>query len=313
MTRNAKRPSGPHKQVGVSENPTPTHVEIFEYARPRLLGVAYRILGSRADAEDAIQDTFLRWRETDIATVGSPGAWLTTACTRRAIDMLRAAYRSRVDYAGNWLPEPVHTLIDSEAEAQMELSSSLSTAFLLMLERLTPKERAAYLLYEIFEMSYADVAASLDMSEPACRKLVSRAKARIGDDQVRYQPPRERQEELLVAFEDAIRTGRPGDLAAMLASDVRLTADGGGKVAAAAGVIEGESVLAFLTERLSEWWAAYEWGITELNGARGLILKQEGKIVATVSFAFDRSDRVTDIFIVRNPDKLAGLGNTSIH
>jgi RNA polymerase sigma factor (sigma-70 family) len=313
MTSNARQPSGPRKQPGQSEDSTRTHVEIFEAARPRLLGVAYRILGSRAEAEDAVQDTFLRWQGTDIATVGSPGAWLTAACTRRAIDMLRAAYRSRVDYVGNWLPEPVHTLIDSEAEAQMELSSSLSTAFLLMLERLTPRERAAYLLYEIFEMSYADVAASLDMTEPGCRKLVSRAKARIGDDQVRYHPPRERQEQLLAAFEDAIRTGRPGNLATMLASDVRLTADGGGKVAAAAGVMEGEPVLAFLTERLSEWWAAYEWSFTELNGAPGLILKQEGKIVATVSFAFDRSDRVTDIFIVRNPDKLAGLGETSIH
>jgi DNA-directed RNA polymerase specialized sigma24 family protein len=110
MTPNTKRPSGPYKQVGVSEEPTPTHVEIFEQARPRLLGVAYRILGSRAEAEDAVQDTFLRWQETDVTTVGSPGAWLTTACTRRAIDMLRAAYRSRVDYVGSWLPEPVHTL-----------------------------------------------------------------------------------------------------------------------------------------------------------------------------------------------------------
>jgi RNA polymerase sigma factor (sigma-70 family) len=145
-TRNARRPVGPHKQAGMAENPALTHVEIFEQARLRLLGVAYRILGSRAEAEDAVQDTFLRWQETDLATVGSPGAWLTTTCTRRATDMLRAAYRSRVDYVGNWLPEPVHTLIDSEAEAQMELSSSLSTAFLLMLERLTPKERAAYLL-----------------------------------------------------------------------------------------------------------------------------------------------------------------------
>lgn len=311
MTRKAKRPSGPHKQV--SGNPTPTHVAIFEHARPRLLGVAYRILGSRAEAEDAVQDTFLRWQATDIATVTSPGAWLTTACTRRAIDMLRAAYRSRVDYVGNWLPEPVHTFIDSEAAAQMELSSSLSTAFLLMLERLTPKERAAYLLYEIFEMSYADVAASLDMSEPACRKLVSRAKARIGDDQVRYQPTREKQEQLLAAFEDAIRTGRPGGLATMLASDVRLTADGGGKVAAAVDILEGGAVLAFLTERLSEWWPAYEWSFVELNGARGLVLKQRGEVVATVSFAFDRSDRITDIFIMRNPDKLAGLDEVSIH
>ena len=313
MTRNTKRPSGPPKPIGVSENPTATHIEIFEHARSRLLGVAYRILGSRAEAEDAVQDTFLRWQETDIAAVGSPGAWLTTTCTRRAIDMLRAAYRSRVDYVGNWLPEPVHTFIDSEAAAQMELSSSLSTAFLLMLERLTPKERAAYLLYEIFEMSYADVAGSLDMSEPACRKLVSRAKARIGHDQVRYRPTRERQGELLAAFEDAIRTGRPGSLAAMLASDVRLTADGGGKVAAVPDILEGEAVLAFLTKRLSEWWATYEWSFAELNGGRGLVLKQGGEVVATVSFAFDRSDRVTEIFIVRNPDKLTGLGGVSIH
>lgn len=313
MTRNAKRPAWPNRQVGLPEDPTRTHVEIFEQARPRLLSIAYRILGSRTEAEDAVQDTFLRWQEIDITTVGSPGAWLTTACTRRAIDMLRAAYRSRVDYIGNWLPEPVHALIDSEAEAKMELSSSLSTAFLLMLERLSPKERAAYLLYEIFEMSYADVAASLDMSEPACRKLVSRAKGRIGDAQMRYRPTRERQEELLAAFQEAIRTGRPGNLAAMLASDVRLTADGGGKVAAVAGVRQGEAVLAFLTERLHEWWAAYEWSFAELNGARGVVLKQEGKVAATVSFAFDRSDHVTDIFIVRNPGKLAGLDDTSIH
>ncbi|WP_246249211.1 RNA polymerase sigma factor SigJ [Chelativorans alearense] len=313
MTRNAKRPGGLQKQAGMPEDLTRTQAEIFEHARPRLLSIAYRILGSRAEAEDAVQDTFLRWQETDIATVSSPGAWLTTACTRRAIDMLRAAYRSRVDYVGNWLPEPVHTLVDSEAEAQMELSSSLSTAFLLMLERLTPKERAAYLLYEIFEMSYADIAASLDMSEPACRKLVSRAKARIGDDQVRYQPTRERQEELLTAFEDAIRTGRPGGLVAMLASDVRLTADGGGKVATVADILEGDAVLAFLTERLTGWWAAYEWSFAELNGARGLMLKEGGKVVATVSFAFDSSDRITDIFIVRNPDKLAGVGEVSIH
>jgi RNA polymerase sigma-70 factor (ECF subfamily) len=182
-----------------------------------------------------------------------------------------------------------------------------------MLERLTPKERAAYLLYEIFDMSYSDVAASLDMSEPGCRKLVSRAKARIGDDQVRYRPSQERQEKLLAAFEDAIRTGQSGGLAAMLASDVRLTADGGGKVATVTEVLEGGTVLAFLTERLNEWWAAYEWSFTDLNGVRGLVLRQGGKVVAAVSFAYDGLDRVTDIFIVRNPDKLTGLGELKIH
>jgi RNA polymerase sigma-70 factor (ECF subfamily) len=290
-----------------------THIRFFEEARPRLLGIAYRILGSRAEAEDAVQDTFLRWQAMDVGKVESPGAWLTTACTRRAIDMLRASYRSRVDYVGKWLPEPVHALSDSDAEAQMELSSSLSTAFLLMLERLTPKERAAYLLYEIFDMSYADVAALLDTNEPACRKLVSRAKARIGDNQVRYRPPPERQEELLGAFQDAIRTGQPRSLAAMLASDVRLTADGGGKVATVTEILEGGAVLAFLTERLTEWWASYEWTFTDLNGLRGLVLREGEKIVATVSFAYDAADRITDIFVVRNPDKLDGLGEVRIH
>ncbi|MBS3647161.1 RNA polymerase sigma factor SigJ [Pseudaminobacter sp. 19-2017] len=290
-----------------------SHIRLFEEARPRLLGLAYRILGSRAEAEDAVQDTFLRWQTVDVDSLASPGAWLTMVCTRRAIDMLRASYRSRVDYVGNWLPEPVHTVIHSDAEAQMELSSSLSTAFLLMLERLTPKERAAYLLYEIFELSYADVASSLDMNEPACRKLVSRAKARVGDDQVRYRPSAERQEELLAAFEDAIRTGQPGPLAAMLASDVRLTADGGGKAATVIEILEGNAVMAFLTERLNEWWAAYEWSFTDLNGSRGLVLREREKIVATVSFAYDSADRIADIFIVRNPDKLEGLGEARIH
>lgn len=290
-----------------------SYIRLFEEARPRLLGIVYRILGSRAEAEDAVQDTFLRWQAANIESIESPGAWLTTACTRRAIDMLRASYRSRVDYVGTWLPEPVQTFVDSGTVAQMELSSSLSTAFLLMLERLTPRERAAYLLHEIFEMSYADVAASLDMNEPACRKLVSRAKSRIGDNQVRYQPSAERQEELLAAFEDAIRTGQPGSLTRMLASDVRLTADGGGKVATVTEILEGDMVLAFLTERLSEWWVAYDWSFTDLNGSRGLVLREGEKIVATVSFAYDAADRIKDIFIVRNPDKLDGLGEIRIH
>ena len=302
-----KRPAPFQENLDRRREGTGTKAALFEDARPRLLGIAYRILGSRVEAEDAVQDTFLRWQTTDLAQIGSPGAWLTTACTRRSIDMLRAAYRTRVDYVGTWLPEPVHTVIENDMEAEMELSSSLSTAFLLMLERLSPKERAAYLLYEIFEMSYRDVAASLDMKEPACRKLVSRAKARIGDKEMRFQPPAEQQEQLLAAFEKAIRSGRPGQLAAMLASDVRLAADGGGKVATVSEVLKGEEVLAFLTDRLSGWWAAYDWSFTDINGARGLILQEEGKIVATVSFAFDAEERVSDIFIVRNPDKLEGL------
>ncbi|HLU01504.1 MAG TPA: RNA polymerase sigma factor SigJ [Advenella sp.] len=296
-----------HAGSSTASEPDTTYLHFFEQERPRLLGLAYRILGSRAEAEDAVQDTFLRWQALDIEGIESPGAWLTTACTRRAIDLLRASYRSRVDYVGNWLPEPVHTFTDNSVEAQMELSSSLSTAFLLMLERLTPKERAAYLLYEIFDMSYADVASALEVNEPACRKLVSRAKSRIGDDQVRYRPAVARQEALLSAFENAIRTGDPRSLAATLASDVRLTADGGGKAAAVLEILEGEAVLRFLTDYLLRWWPAYKWELAELNGSKGLVLREQDSIVAIVSFAFDHTDRITDIFIVRNPDKLAGF------
>lgn len=288
-------------------NPDDGRTRAFEAARPRLLGIAYRILGSRAEAEDAVQDTFLRWQAADIEAIASPAAWLTTVCTRRAVDMLRAAYRSRVDYVGAWLPEPIQTIAESDAEAGMELSASLSTAFLLVLERLTPRERAAYLLHDIFEMSYADVAATLEINEPACRKLVSRAKARLGDGEVRHRPTPERQEELLEAFERAIRTGQPGSLVGMLASDVRLTADGGGKVPTVTGVLKGQIAMAFLTERLSDWWSAYSWTFTDLGGSRGIVLRDGDTIVATVSFAYDGSDCFSDIFIVRNPDKLAGL------
>lgn len=280
------------------------HVRIFEEARPRLLGLAYRILGSLADAEDAVQDTFLKWQGGARSGIDNPAAWLTTACTRRCLDMLRAGHRRRVDYVGAWLPEPLQTPADG-AEAGIELASSLTTAFLLMLERLTPKERAAYLLREIFDVPYGEIAATLDMEETACRKLVSRARANIEQHRVRHVTPPERQEELLAAFEAAISSGTPSRLAALLSDDIRLTADGGGKVPAA-GVLEGKAaVLSFIAGVLHKSWAAFEWHGAEINGARGVVLRQDGTAVATVAFAYGEDGRASDIFIMRNPDKLA--------
>lgn len=296
-------PSGSPEAVG--EN----HVgDGFERERVRLFGIAYRILGSRADAEDVVQDTYLRWQAADRKEIATPGAWLTTVCTRRALDMLRAAYRTRVDYVGQWLPEPIETSVGAQAEAQMELSASLSTAFLLMLERLSPKERAAYLLHDIFEMSYADLAACIDVSEPACRKLVSRARTRIGMSERRFALPVEQQEQLLDAFETALKSGHPGALASLLASDARLTADGGGKVpTVVAGRGGGVSVTESLAGQLAEWWADYDWQRTEINGALGLILRSGTGVGAVVTFGTDRTGAITDIFIMRNPDKLAGM------
>ncbi|MEN4194546.1 sigma-70 family RNA polymerase sigma factor [Serratia marcescens] len=152
------------------------YAALFESRRSFLIGLAYRILGSLADAEDAVQDTYIKWLHADRHSILNPAAWLTTVCTRRCLDLLRAAQQARVDYVGIWLPEPIQTAAAKTPEQTLELSSSLSTAFMLLLERLTPRERAAYLLHDIFDLPYADLATTLGGEETACRKLVSRAR-----------------------------------------------------------------------------------------------------------------------------------------
>ncbi|MBB4018631.1 RNA polymerase sigma-70 factor (ECF subfamily) [Chelatococcus caeni] len=284
------------------------HEYVFEEERPRLIGLAYRILGSRADAEDAVQDTWLKWRLADTQAVDNPAAWLTATCTRRCIDMLRSAHRKRVDYIGAWLPEPIHTPVGHAAAESHEIAATLTTAFLLMLERLTPKERAAYLLREIFDMDYAAVAEAMELREPAVRKLVSRAKAAVGSDAVRHVAPLERQQELLAAFQAAVAEGATAGLTRLLAEDIRVTADGGGKATAAREPIEGrEAVLDFLAGRLHEWWRSYRWVEAAINGQLGFILTDADAPVAAVTFGFDAEGRTSDVFIMRNPDKLAGL------
>lgn len=286
-------------------------IAVFEEARPRLLGLAYRILGSRADAEDAVQDTFLKWRTADHDAIANPGAWLMTTCTRRCIDLLRAAHRSRVDYVGTWLPEPIHTATADPADE--DLGSSLTTAFLLMLERLTPKERAAYLLHEIFDMDYPDIARALDMNETACRKLVSRAKGHVDDAKVRHVTPAARQEELLAAFESAIAGGDTAALVAMLSDDIALGADGGGKVAAAARIVQGKAeVMGFFDQVLRRFWSQYRLTAADINGGRGFIVHKDDHVEATVAFAYDEAGRVSGIYIMRNPDKLARLDAMAI-
>lgn len=288
-------------------------IRIFEEARPDLLGLAYRILGSLTDAEDAVQDTFLKWADADREDLRNPASWLTTVCTRRCLDILRSAHRSRVSYVGAWLPEPVHKSVD-DGESHPELAASLKTAFLLVLERLTPRERAAYLLHEIFEVSYPEIAGILDLGEAACRKLVSRAKANVDREKVRHRTPLERQDELLAAFESAVTRGTTRELASLLSNDVRLTADGGGKVPAVRNVLRGKTeVNRFVSKRLREYWSGFRWRAVDINGVRGIVLKHRDAVVAAVSFAYSEAGEVTDIYIVRNPEKLANLGDVAIH
>ncbi|KAF1718012.1 RNA polymerase subunit sigma-24 [Pseudoxanthomonas yeongjuensis] len=290
----------------------------FQAARPMLLGLAYRILGSRADAEDAVQDTFLKWQANERGDIVNAEAWLTTACTRHCLDLLKAADRARVDYVGTWLPEPVQTAGDATGDDDPSraatLASSLTTAFLLALQRLTPKERAAYLLHEIFDRPYPEVAATLELQEPACRQLVTRARQHIGHERVRHDTPPARQRRLLDAFREAISTGSTAVLATLLSDDVRLSSDGGGKVTAARRVMRGPGeVLRFIEAGLHIWWPPEALVEVPLNGEPGFVVRDGDGIVATVSFAWNDAGQLQDVFIMRNPDKLARVGGPAIH
>lgn len=293
---------------------SPDDTDTFETARPGLLGLAYRILGSRADAEDAVQDTWLKWSAVDRGSIDKPAAWLTTTCTHRCLDLLRSAQRSRTDYVGAWLPEPIQTPVEADAENALLMASSLSTAFLMMLERLTPKERAAYLLHEIFDMGYGYIAEALELSEANCRQLVSRARGHIDQSSVRHVTPLEQQEKLLDAFQQAIMSGTTDSLAGLLSDDIRLMADSGGKAAAIRRTLHGiDEVSTFLASGLHRYWPDLEWVRSDINGSRGILIRMDGATAAAVSFAYDTENRLQGIYIMRNPDKLARLEPVVVH
>ncbi len=283
--------------------------DAFEAARPMLTGLAYRILGSMAEAEDVVQDTYLSWMAAARTRIERPSSWLATVCTRKAIDSLRSAHHARTSYVGTWLPEPIHTRVLETPESELALSQNVTTAFLLVLERLAPKERAAFLLRDVFAMDYAEVAESLQISEAACRKLVSRARGKLRKNQSVQSVPLDRQDELVTAFKTAIVEGSVAQLADLLSSDATLSADSGGKVTAIRQTLEGaEAVLSFIAQVLSPAWQSTEVFASELNARRALIAREEGRTVAVVSFDYDEDLRASKIFIVRNPDKLARVG-----
>lgn len=280
----------------------------FERERRRLFALAYRILGSAAEAEDAVQDTYLKWHAADRDAIACAPAWLTTCCTRQCIDMLHSARRARTDYVGTWLPEPLHMVDDQSPDQLAEQASSVGTAFMLMLERLSPRERAAYLLHEVLDMGYADVAAALSSTEAACRQLVARAKARLGKGGARVPPPpRERQQQLLLAFQRALTTGQLQPLVSHLAEDIVLCADGGGKASTIASPVQGRPAVADALRMLSRHWRQDDWQPALLSGSQGFLLWQDGRLETAVSFAFGPQPCIAGLYIVRNPDKLERL------
>lgn len=279
----------------------------FEALRPRLFGIAYRMLGLRADAEDVVQDAWLRWRDTDAATLQSPEAWLVTVVTRLAIDRLRAAKLEREHYVGEWLAEPLVAVDEHSPERIVERADELSLALLHVLERLGPEERAAYLLRQAFDYDYAEIAAILGKTEPAIRQSVHRATERVRLERPRFEVSRATHVQLLQRFVVAASSGDRAAIRALVADNVATIGDGGGKVPSVRGGMHGADRVTNL------FWAHHlrlgpriAWRIAEINGAPGLLRFIDGQLESAQQVETD-GERIVAIYSVRNPDKLARI------
>jgi len=276
----------------------------FESHRQRLFGVAYRMLGSRAEAEDILQEAYLRWHGVAGGEVRSPESWLVTTVTRLCIDHLRLARTSRETYIGPWLPEPLVGDTSPPADSQAELASSLSVAFLVVLERLAPEERAAFLLHEVFESSYAEIAQVLGKSEVACRAIVSRARRRVREQRPRVEVTDVARKALLDRFVQAVTTHDKNALLSLLAADASWMSDGGGKAKAALRIIRGrERVARFVLAVLGRHTDEFVFTPVRINNEAGLAIQVGGRVFSVISIRTD-GNRILDVFTVLNPDKL---------
>jgi RNA polymerase sigma-70 factor (ECF subfamily) len=286
-----------------------SRIDVFEELRPLLFSIAYRILGSVAEAEDAVQETWLRFEATPTEP-RSPKAFLSAVVTRLSIDVLRSARVKREHYVGQWLPEPLLEDPYEDPARAAELADSVSMAALLLLERLSPLERAVFVLREVFAFSFTDVAAAVGRSEEACRQLVVRARRHMEGGRPRFEVDRRAREELADRFFDAFRLGDVDGLRELLAADVTMVGDGGGKAPALARTVMGADnvarLLASVSPRLAKIHVSLE--ACELNGQPGAIFRdQDGKVVST--FVLDVfGGQVQTIRSVGNPDKLRHVG-----
>ena len=282
-------------------------IETFEAQRPRLTRLAYRMLGSMAEAEDAVQDAWLRWTRTD-DEIRDPAGWLVRVTSRLCIDRLRSAKAQREAYRGPWLPEP---LIEELAVDPVERAEDVSVAFLLALERLSPLERAVFLLHDVFDQDYAAVAETLGRNEAAVRQLAARARAHVQAGRPRFTVDPQEANRLAGAFMAASANGDTSFLSSMLAEDAVLISDGGGKRKAALRPLVGRADILGFLEAIA--WRAREDGgpppsfrAVRVNGYPGLVMDAaDGP--ATVAFEPGEDGKVVAIYIVRNPDKLAQL------
>ncbi len=276
----------------------------FLQVRRRLFGIAYRMLGSAAEAEDLVQDAWLRWQTTDRSAVHSAEAFLVTAVTRLAINVLQSARARRETYVGPWLPEPVDTSVDPRLGA--ERGEALNFAVLVLLEKLTPTERAAYILREAFNHPYREIAAILRIEESNARQLVTRARGHVASERRAPVSPLE-QQRLLDAFIAAARSGDLAGLESLLAADVISTSDGGGVVRAARVPVVGRTRVArFVVAVSAHFWSGVTLSRLDANGQPCTLISRDGIAVGLVSV--DASpEGITRVRWLMRPSKLAGV------
>lgn len=276
----------------------------FEDERGRLIGLAYRITGSRTVAEDLVQDAWVRWEAADRAAIANPAAWLTTVVSRLALDHLRSAAHQREDYVGPWLPEPIAA--EPDPAEQAELAESLTIGFLAVLERLGPTERVVFLLADVFAVPFDEIAEAVGKTPVACRQIASRARSRVRDGRPRFQPTDDEAWQVAIAFLTAAQVGDLDALVSLLARDALAVSDGGPKHHAARRPVVAERIPRFVANLTARVPDDAEIELRAINGEPGLVVREHGEV--TTAMAFTIADgQVVRIWTIRNPDKLGSL------
>jgi RNA polymerase sigma-70 factor, ECF subfamily len=278
-------------------------LEIFNQSRPRLQAIAYRMLGSIVDAEDMVQETFLKWQQASLPKIKNPQAYLTTIITRLCIDRLRSARVQREQYVGTWLPEPI--VADFEPQTIVELADSLAMAFLVMLEKLSPIERAVFLLREVFEYDYAEISKIVNKNPTNCRQIIRRAKQHLAGSDSRFNSSVDNAQQLTEKFIQACDRGDLSGLIDLLAADVTLWSDGGGKVTALLKPMQGAIKVArfLIALRRSRLIPNYNFQLIRVNGQPGVACFTHNQIEGVITFEII-AHHIHSIYAIRNPDKL---------
>jgi RNA polymerase sigma-70 factor, ECF subfamily len=297
--RNKEQPHDPE---------VPIRLATFDQYRGLLFSVAYRMLGTVADAEDMLQETFIRWQQAPDEEIRSPRAFLVTIISRLCINHLQSARVQREEYVGQWLPEPIPTDPGNDPLGLIRIDESLSMAFLVLLERLTPVERAVFLLREVFEYEYSEIAGVLDQSEANCRQILRRARQHVSAMRPRFKASARKQSDLLERFLQATTSGDLDGLVALLSSDVVLHSDGGGKSIAVPNVVRGvdkvaRGMLGAMRKLVPKDLVRC---VSQINGAPGVVTYLNGKPFSVLTFDATE-ERIRAIYIVTNPEKLSHL------